>query len=63
MFLDNEVFKPFINPNRISRSSVYRKYINKRNYRLDGKTETQKCYAEIQALMRSILSVEIKEAI
>jgi chromosome partitioning protein len=63
MFLENEIFKPFINPNCISRSSVYRKYINKRNYRLDDKTETQKCYAEIQSLMRSILCIEIKEAI
>jgi chromosome partitioning protein len=63
MFLENEVFKPFINPNRISRSSVYRKYINKRNYRLADKTETQKCYAEIQSFMRSILSIEIREAI
>jgi chromosome partitioning protein len=63
MFLENKVFKPFINPNRISRSSVYRKYINKHNYRLDDKTETQRCYAEIQALMRNILGIEIKEAI
>jgi chromosome partitioning protein len=63
MFLENTVFKPFINPCHISRSSVYRKYINRRNYRLDDKAETQKCYVEIQTLMRSILGIEIKEAI
>jgi chromosome partitioning protein len=63
MFLENAAFRPFISPCRISRSSVYRKYINRRNYQLDDKAETQKCYAEIQALLRSILDIEIKEAI
>ncbi|GHV75077.1 hypothetical protein AGMMS49940_23790 [Spirochaetia bacterium] len=55
MFLDNEVFKPFINPNHLSRSSVYRKYINKRNYRLSSKTETQNGYEEVQNLVQNML--------
>jgi chromosome partitioning protein len=63
LFLENEVFKPFINPNHISRSSVYRKYINKRNYRLSSKAETQNAYEEVQNLVQSILGITIKEAI
>ncbi|GHT80813.1 hypothetical protein FACS1894130_12430 [Spirochaetia bacterium] len=63
MFLENEVFRPFINPNHLSRSSVYRKYINKRNYRLSSKVETQNGYEEVQNLVQGILGVTIKEAI
>ncbi|MDR1250021.1 MAG: ParA family protein [Treponema sp.] len=63
LFLDNETFKPFINPNRLSRSSAFRKYINKRNYRLDTKAETGKVYGEIKNLIKSILGVDIQEAL
>lgn len=63
LFLENETFKPFINPNHISRSSVYRKYINRRNYQLTAKTETQTGYEEIQRLVQSVSGVTIKEAI
>ncbi|GHV55273.1 chromosome partitioning protein ParA [Spirochaetia bacterium] len=63
MFLENEVFKPFINKYHLSRSSVYRKYINKRNYRLSSKSETQKGYEEVQNLVQNILGVTIKEVI
>jgi len=63
LFLEDETFKPFINPNRLSRSSVFRKYVNKRNYRIDGKPETQKGYEEIRNLIRSVLEIEIKEAV
>ncbi|MDR3142467.1 MAG: ParA family protein [Tannerellaceae bacterium] len=62
LFLEDDVLKPFINPNHISRSSVFRKYINKRNYRIDSKAETQKAYGEIKALIQSILGIEVKEA-
>jgi chromosome partitioning protein len=61
LFLDNELFKPFINPNQISKSSVYRKYINKRNYRIDGRAETQKAYDEIKAFVQSVSGVTISE--
>ncbi|GHV84249.1 hypothetical protein AGMMS50212_15890 [Spirochaetia bacterium] len=63
MFLENETFKPFINPNHISRNSVYRKYINKRNYKLDSKVETLKGFNEAKALIENILGITIKEAI
>lgn len=63
LFLDNEVFKPFINPNHLSRSSVFRKYINKRNYRIDSKVEIGKVYEEIKNLMKSVLGVDIGEAL
>jgi chromosome partitioning protein len=62
LFLADDALKPFINPNRISRSSAFRKYINKRNYLIGGKAETQKAYGEINALIQSILGIEVKEA-
>jgi chromosome partitioning protein len=63
LFLEDETFKPFINPNRLSRSSVFRKYINRRNYRIDGKPETQKAYGEIKALIQNVLGITIGEAL
>jgi chromosome partitioning protein len=64
LFLEDEVFKPFISPCRISRSSVYRKYINRQNYRLaESKAETRKGYGEIKDLIQSILGVVVEEAI
>ncbi|GHV55241.1 chromosome partitioning protein ParA [Spirochaetia bacterium] len=63
MLLEDEVFKPFINPNRISRSSVYRKYINRQNYRIDEKADTQKCFGEVKGLVQSVFGVIIKEAV
>jgi chromosome partitioning protein len=63
LFLEDETFKPFINPNRISRFSVYRKYINKRNYHIDGSNETFKAHEEVKSLIQSILGIEIKEGL
>jgi chromosome partitioning protein len=63
IFLDDEVLRPFINQNHLSRSSVFRKYINKRNYRLDSKAETQKGYEEVKSLIQNVLGITIKEAI
>jgi len=63
LFLEDDTFKPFINPNRISKSSAYRKYVNKRNYRIDGKPETQKWYEEIKSLIQNILGIGIKGAV
>jgi chromosome partitioning protein len=63
LFLEDETFKPFINPSRLSRNSVFRKYINRRNYRLDDKGETQKGYEEIKKLIHSVLGIGIKEAV
>jgi hypothetical protein len=42
---------------------VFRKYINKRNYQIDEKTETQKYHDEIKNLVMSILGVVVEEAI
>jgi len=63
LFLEDETFKPFINPNRISRSSAYRKFINKRNYHIDGRNETVKAHEEVKSLIQSILGIEIKEGL
>jgi len=61
LFLENEAFKPFINPNRISRSSVFRKFINRMNYRIDSKAETRNAYEEVRSLINSVLGISIKE--
>ena len=63
LFLEDEIFKPFINPNRISRSSVYRKYINKKEYKIDTRMETAKAHGEIENLVQSILGTEAKEGL
>jgi chromosome partitioning protein len=63
LFLEDETFKPFINPQFISRSSVFRKYINKQNYQLADKAETRKGYEEVRNLIQSILGITIKEGI
>jgi chromosome partitioning protein len=63
LFLEDETFKHFINPNRLSRSSVFRKYINRRRYRIDDRDETRKIYGEIKSLMQSVLGVSIGEAL
>jgi len=63
LFLEDETFKPFINPNRISRSSAYRKYINKRNYHIDGRNETLKAHEEVKSLIQSVLGVTVKEGL
>jgi chromosome partitioning protein len=63
LFFADEVFCRFINKNYISRSNVYRKYINRRNYQLSEKSETCKGYVEIQNLIKSVLGIVIKEAI
>jgi chromosome partitioning protein len=63
LFLEDKTFKPFVNPNYLSRSSVFRKYINKRNYRIDNRVETQKAYEEIKALVHSITDISITGAL
>jgi chromosome partitioning protein len=63
MFLNDEAFNTFINPCHISRSSVFRKFINSQNYQLTDKTETKKAYEEVKALIKSVLNIDIKEVI
>jgi chromosome partitioning protein len=63
LFLNDETFKPFINKNRISRSSAYRKYINKRNYRINEKGETFKAHEEVKGLIQDVLGITIKEGL
>jgi chromosome partitioning protein len=61
LFLGNATFKPFINPNRVSRTSAFRKYVNKRDYRINGRKETAKAHGEIKSLIRSVLGINLKE--
>ena len=63
LFIADEVFSSFINKNYISRSSVFRKYINRRNYQIDSKTETRKGYEEIKNLIYSVLGIIVPEVI
>jgi chromosome partitioning protein len=57
LFSEDERFKEFLNSNYISRSSVFRKYINKRNYQINDKAETRKAYGEVKALIHSVLGI------
>jgi hypothetical protein len=57
------VFSQYINPDRLSRNSAFRKYINMRNYDLDSKHEAKKAFEEVRALIYSVLGVIIKEHI
>ncbi|GHT98557.1 chromosome partitioning protein ParA [Spirochaetia bacterium] len=61
MFLNDEAFNAFINPCHISRSSVFRKYINKQNYQLSDKAETRKAFEEVKGLIKSVLNIKIKD--
>ena len=63
LFLENETFKPFINSNRISRYSAFRKYINKQNYKIDGRNETIKAHEEVRSIIQSILGITIKDGL
>jgi chromosome partitioning protein len=63
IFFDDEDLKKFINPCYISRSSVFRKYINRQNYQITDKAETKKGYEEVKALIKSVLNIDIKEVI
>jgi hypothetical protein len=42
---------------------VFRKYINRRNYQIDSKTETWKGYEEIKNLIYSVLGIIVPEVI
>jgi chromosome partitioning protein len=63
LFLEDEKFEAFINPNRISRLSTYRKYINRHNYRIDRRSETIKAHEEVKNLIQSILGISIKDGL
>jgi chromosome partitioning protein len=60
IFVNDEMLSAFINPNHLSKSSIYRKYINKQNYRINARTETKKAYAEAKVLIETILGITIK---
>jgi chromosome partitioning protein len=63
IFLEDETLKPFINQNRLSRSSVYRKYINKRNFKIKSKGETLKAHEEVKNLIQSVLGITVKDGV
>jgi chromosome partitioning protein len=63
IFTEDELFSPFINPCRLSRSMVIKKYTNSQDYRINSRQETEKQYNEIVALVKSITGVTIKEEI
>jgi chromosome partitioning protein len=63
LFVEDDTFKDFINPYRISRSSVFRKYINRRKYQIDSKAETRKAYEEVKNLIYNVLGIIVPEVI
>jgi chromosome partitioning protein len=62
LFLEDNELRPFINPSRLSRSSVFRKYINRRHYRIGDREETRKRYGEIKNLIQSVWGKHIEGA-
>jgi chromosome partitioning protein len=63
LFLKDEIFSHFINPNRLSRNSVFRKYINNRNYEINSRAETRKAFEEVKGLIHSVLGIIVQEAV
>jgi chromosome partitioning protein len=63
LFTEDELFRPFINPCQLSRSALFRKYINDFSFRLNGRVETRKQYEEAKALIERLTGVEVGEAI
>jgi chromosome partitioning protein len=63
IFTEDELFKPFINPCHLSRSSNIKKYTNSDGFRINRRQETEKQYNEIAALVKSITGVTIGEEI
>jgi chromosome partitioning protein len=59
LFAQDAVLAPFINPVRISKSAIMKKYINGQNYHLNARSETSKLYAELAALIQSLTGVTI----
>lgn len=57
LFTGDETFKQFINPVRISKSNVIKKYINDREYKINTRRETAKQYAELKDLLKSIAGI------
>ena len=57
LFTGDETFKQFINPVRISKSNVIKKYINDRGYKINTRRETAKQYAELKDLLKSIAGI------
>ena len=57
LFTGDETFKQFINPARISKSNVIKKYINDRGYKINTRRETAKQYAELKELLKSIAGI------
>lgn len=57
LFTGDKTFKQFINPVRISKSNVIKKYINDRGYKINTRRETAKQYAELKDLLKSIAGI------
>jgi len=58
LFRQDAEISPFIGTS-ISRSSVIKKYINDRGYRINERRETAKQYAEIKAFITGTLSINL----
>ena len=57
LFTRDETINGFINPVRISKSNVIKKYINDKGYRINTRRETAKQYAEMKDLLKSIAGI------
>jgi chromosome partitioning protein len=60
LFAQDAVLAPFINPARVPKSAILKKYINGQDYHLNTRSETRKLYGELVALIRSLTGVAIE---
>jgi chromosome partitioning protein len=63
LFTNDKVLAPFINPVRISKSNIIKRYINDKNFKLNGRQETKKHYEELASLIASVTQVNIEKDI
>jgi chromosome partitioning protein len=63
LFTEDDELTAFINPIRISKSSVIKKYINDQNYHISTRVETKRQYEELSSLIKSVTRISIEEDI
>jgi chromosome partitioning protein len=61
LFLEDTELKDFINPCFLSKSNIIKKYINNRDYHINGRLETEKQFSEIITLIKNLTGIIIKE--
>jgi chromosome partitioning protein len=61
LFLEDPLFRDFINPCHLSKSGNIKRYINNRGFHINARIETQKQYEEIKSLTQNLTGITVKE--